>query len=267
MPRQRRALAESKTYHIMVRGNERKKLFIDDEDKLRFMEILCEKNKEKKFEVLAYCIMDNHVHLLINEGGDQIARIMKRINVSYAYYFNKKYNRVGHLFQDRFKSEVIDSDSYLLSAARYIHRNPVKAFITSEVSQYKWSSYSSYINQSKYSNSIVHMDEILEMFSLNRQRAIELFIEYTNKDSEEQFIDYHEDLQQQERTILNERDAVTVINEYLHSKGIAQNDLKKRSCINQRNELIHNLKTCSNLSNRELGRILNLDRNTIQRVN
>jgi putative transposase len=71
--------------------------------------------------------MDNHVHILINEGSDEIGRIMKRINISYAYYFNKKYDRIGHLFQDRFKSEGIESDVYLLSAVRYIHNNPVKA--------------------------------------------------------------------------------------------------------------------------------------------
>ncbi len=266
MPRQRRKLGESKTYHIMIRGNERKNLFIDNEDKVRFLDTLYEKNKEKNYEVLAYCIMDNHVHLLIDEGRDEIARIMKRINVSYAYYFNKKYKRVGHLFQDRFKSEVIDSDSYLLSAARYIHRNPVKAAITSEAAQYEWSSYNSYVRQNTYLNSIVHKGVILELFSQDRQRAIELFIEYTNKDSEDQFIEYKEEEPVQEKPIQNEKDAKAVIQEYLDGKGLALSDLKNRSYINQRNELIRNLKTSSNLSIRELAHILGFDRNIIQRV-
>ena len=74
MPRQRRKLGESKTYHIMVRGNERKNLFIDREDRVRFLDTLYEKNKERKYEILAYCIMDNHVHLLINEGSEGISR-------------------------------------------------------------------------------------------------------------------------------------------------------------------------------------------------
>jgi REP element-mobilizing transposase RayT len=85
--------------------------------------------------------MDNHVHLLINEGDDEIGKIMKRINISYSYYFNKKYGRIGHLFQDRFKSEGIDSDAYLLSVVRYIHNNPVKAGLVKNIEEYKWSSY------------------------------------------------------------------------------------------------------------------------------
>jgi putative transposase len=75
------------------------------------------------------------VHLLINEGNEEIARIMKRINISDAYYFNKKYKRVGHLVQDRFKNEAIESEQYLLPAARYIHNNPVKANTKGEVSR------------------------------------------------------------------------------------------------------------------------------------
>lgn len=93
MPRQSRILSKSKTYHVMIRGNERKSIFIDEEDKFRFIQTLCEKNKNKQYFIYAYCLMDNHVHLLINEGNDEISRIMKRINVSYAYYFNKKYGR------------------------------------------------------------------------------------------------------------------------------------------------------------------------------
>ena len=266
MPRQRRKLGESKTYHVMVRGNERKNLFIDDEDKVRFIDTLYEKNKDKKYEILAYCIMDNHVHLLINEGSEEISRIMKRINVSYAYYFNKKYKRVGHLFQDRFKSEVIDSDSYLLSAARYIHRNPVKAAITTEVSQYKWSSYNSYIEENTYLNGLIHKAGILELFSKDSRRAIELFIEYTNRDSEEQFIEYKEEEPVEEKTILCEKEAKAVVQAYLDDKGLDLPSLKNRACTDQRNELIRNLKTHSNLSIRELAFILGLDRNIIQRV-
>ncbi|MDF2636237.1 MAG: transposase like protein, partial [Pelosinus sp.] len=79
MPRQGRQLSESKIYHVMIRGNARKNIFLDEEDKNRFIEILSEKNKDRKFVIYAYCLMDNHVHLLINEGSDEIGRIMKRI--------------------------------------------------------------------------------------------------------------------------------------------------------------------------------------------
>jgi putative transposase len=85
--------------------------------------------------------MDNHVHLLTNQGEDSISRIMKRIGTSYAHYFNKKYNRIGHLFQDRFKSETVENDSYLLAVTRYIHNNPVKVGIVDCAFQFQWSSY------------------------------------------------------------------------------------------------------------------------------
>lgn len=90
----------------MLRGNERKNIFLCDEDKLYFMETMFEKKQGSRFYIHSFCLMDNHIHLMISEGSEDISRVMKRITVSYVYYFNKKYKRVGHLFQDRFKSEV-----------------------------------------------------------------------------------------------------------------------------------------------------------------
>ncbi len=94
--------------------------------------------------------MDNHVHLMISEGTEDLSKIMKRINVSYVYYFNQKYKRVGHLFQDRFKSENVEQDLYLLALARYIHQNPLNPPLVKKVSDYKWSSYNSYMYESNY---------------------------------------------------------------------------------------------------------------------
>ena len=126
MPRTQRVRSNSGYYHIMLRGNERKNIFLSDEDKLRFMETVYEKKQEARFYLHSFCLMDNHIHLMLSEGLEDISSVMKRVTVSYVYYFNKKHKRVGHLFQDRFKSEVVDEDSYALSLARYIHQNPVK---------------------------------------------------------------------------------------------------------------------------------------------
>lgn len=105
--------------------------------------------------------MDNHAHLLVNEGEDEISRIIKRIGTSYVYYFNKKYGRVGHLFQDRFKSEAIEDDSYLLAVVRYIHNNPVKAGIVKNASSYRWSSFNAYIEEGIPQN-FIDRDLVLE---------------------------------------------------------------------------------------------------------
>ena len=119
--------------------------------------------------------MENHVHFIIFEGSDDLSRIMKRINTSYAYYFNKKYQRVGHVFQDRFRSEAIEKENYLLAALRYIHNNPVKAGIVSHPSQYQWSSCGYVDGNSPI--SIVDRDTVLVLL-LRQDDAIKEFIEF-----------------------------------------------------------------------------------------
>jgi putative transposase len=103
MPRIAREKGEFSTYHIILRGNERKNIFLQDDDKIRFLNIMSRMMEKYNFILESYCLMDNHVHLLINDNGNDISKIIKSINVSYAYYFNHNYKRVGHLFQDRFK--------------------------------------------------------------------------------------------------------------------------------------------------------------------
>lgn len=93
--------------------------------------------KKSKYEMYAWCLMNNHVHLLLKEGIEPISTTMKRIGVSFVWYYNGKYNTNGHLFQDRFKSEKVESDQYLLTVIRYIHQNPVKAGIVKSVDEWK----------------------------------------------------------------------------------------------------------------------------------
>jgi putative transposase len=265
MPRQGRQLSESKIYHIMIRGNERKNIFLEDEDKKRFIEILSEKNKDRKFVIYAYCLMDNHVHLLINEGSDEIGRIMKRINISYAYYFNKKYNRSGHLFQDRFKSEGIENDAYLLSAVRYVHNNPVKAGKVQNIEEYKWSSYTIYTAINNQSSSI-DRSFILEMFSEDIKQAIERFIDYSNmQDDGHQFMDLQEE-DAAEKAIQTEKQAKEWIMDYLVNHNINISDLKNRQQEDIRRDLISTLKRESNLSVRQIAKLLEIDRNIVQRI-
>jgi putative transposase len=118
MSRQQRIKSKTGYYHIMLRGNEKKNIFLDYDNKLRFIEILYEKKQDRKFFLLAFCLMDNHIHLMLSEGVEDVAKVMKRITVSYVYYFNKKYKREGHLFQGRYRSEAVEEDSYILSLAR-----------------------------------------------------------------------------------------------------------------------------------------------------
>ncbi|MHB8918486.1 MAG: REP-associated tyrosine transposase, partial [Desulfocucumaceae bacterium] len=193
MPRVSRKLSKTGIYHVMLRGNERRKIFLCDEDRKRFIDILREKGREKEFSVLAYCLMDNHVHLLISEGKDQINRVMKRIGVSYVYYFNKKYKRTGHLFQDRFKSEPIKDDRHLLAAVRYIQNNPVKANMVEEPAQYQWSSYREYLGNKNSERGLTDRDFILKMLSENEEHAIKQFIKFSKEQAKDEFIDIKEE--------------------------------------------------------------------------
>ena len=149
MPRSARKRSASGIYHIMLRGINRQDIFHDEDDKQRFLGILKKVKETSLCEVYGYCLMGNHVHLLIREGKEALSQIMKRVGTAYAYWYNTKYERIGHLFQDRFKSENVDDDSYFLSVLRYIHQNPLKAKMVNTMSEYVWSSYESYIKKSR----------------------------------------------------------------------------------------------------------------------
>ena len=124
----------------MVRGINQQNIFVEDNDYLKYIDTLREYKKEIAFELYAYCLMGNHLHLLIKEGNEEIGNTMRRIGVSYAYWYNRQYDRSGHLFQGRFKSEPVEDDTYFLTVLRYIHQNPVKAGLVNNTEDYKWSS-------------------------------------------------------------------------------------------------------------------------------
>ena len=146
MPRQARKKAESDIYHIMLRGIDRQLIFEDSEDYFRFLDIVQECRELDRFKLYAYCLMGNHVHLLIKISCDNLETIFKRIGGRYVYYYNVKYKRIGPLFQDRFRSEPVEDDAYFLTVLRYIHQNPVKAKICRSVKEYPYSSYAAYLH-------------------------------------------------------------------------------------------------------------------------
>ena len=153
MARQIRKKSGTGIYHVMLRGINRQDIFEDNEDYLQMTSILraqSERYDEKGVRLppfctfYAYCLMSNHLHLLIQEREDNISDIVKRIGVTYAHYFNKKYERNGHLFQDRFRSEPVDDIEYFVTLLRYIHQNPLKAGIIENINDYPWSTWKDY---------------------------------------------------------------------------------------------------------------------------
>ncbi len=145
MARTARQLSESGIYHVILRGINRQQIFYEEADCTCFIRLLGKYKSVSGYQLLAYCLMGNHVHLLIRVQNESLDVVMKRIGGAFAYWYNGKYERTGHLFQDRFKSEVIDSERYLIAALRYILRNPVKAGMCKRPEDYKYSSGREYL--------------------------------------------------------------------------------------------------------------------------
>lgn len=141
MPRDARILSISGIYHVIMRGVNKVEIFSEEEDYIKFLDIIKECKELSDFKLYAYCLMDNHFHLMLKVGKESIDLVMKRITCRYVPYYNKKYDRVGTLFQDRFKSECVEDEEYYVNVLRYIHLNPVKAKICNNPEKYKYSSY------------------------------------------------------------------------------------------------------------------------------
>lgn len=134
-------------HHVMIRGNNKQKIFTTTDCFNYFLLLVSESSDKFDHKIICYCLMSNHAHLLIYINNDSLSNIMQNINNRYAKWFNKKYNRIGHLFQGRYRSIAVNDDIYLINLCRYIHLNPVAAKITQNPSHYIWSSHSNYLSE------------------------------------------------------------------------------------------------------------------------
>lgn len=160
MPRQARTIEKDVCFHIISRGNQKRNVFREDRDYSSFLAILKKYKWHYSFKLYAYCVMPNHFHLLLEiEPVDDLPELMKRINQTYAIYFNNKYDTCGHLWQGRYKSMIIARDDYLVDCIHYIEFNPIRAGMTPRPEDYKWSSYKDRIAGIR--NGILnHLDKI-----------------------------------------------------------------------------------------------------------
>ncbi|MCX5669671.1 MAG: transposase [Candidatus Omnitrophica bacterium] len=142
MSRDARRLVDGSNYHIVTRGIDRRILFRDESDNQYFLDIICANLTRFGISIFHYCLMVNHIHLLIKAiRAADLPKFMQVILQGYACYFRKKYLSVGFIFQNRYKSRLIDNDAYLLECGRYIERNPLRAKIVTDLSKYRWNSY------------------------------------------------------------------------------------------------------------------------------
>lgn len=241
----------------MIRGNDRNNIFYDEEDKLRFIETLYQKKQDNAFFLHAFCLMDNHVHMMIQEGTEDIANVMKRITISYVFYFNHKYKRVGHLFQDRFKSEKIEDDQYVLALVRYIHQNPVKAGIVKTAGDYKWSSYIGYMQDSHYFHKVVDTYMVLGLFSADKVVAKRQFDEYINQECTDKFLDMKEEVSK-----MDEEDARILFAEMVRMQG----EDKRRENAAMIEDMLKEFSGRTKLSIRQIAAITGLNKDKVNKM-
>lgn len=230
----------------MVQGINREDIFKTKEDKIKYLELLEKYYLEFKINIIAYCIMDNHVHLLMHTKTTQdISNFMKQVNSIYAMDYNRKKNRVGYVYRNRFKSVPIMTREQMHKCIKYIHMNPVKAGIVNEEAKYQYSSYNDYLNQTGFID-----DKILEFVFSSSKNYIEKF----------QKVEY-EDLNLEPESINIEK----IFEDFLTQEGIKILEMKKDKKLI--NKFIFYLDSNNyKYSKTEIAKTLNISRATFYRL-
>ncbi len=252
MPRVARGKSSTGIYHVMFRGVNHQIIFEDDEDYIKYLDTLKTYQAKSDYTIYAYCLMGNHIHLLIKEETEDLGLTFKRIGASYVHWYNWKYDRRGHLFQDRYKSEIVENDSYFLTVLRYIHQNPLKAGMVKDISDYRWSSYHEYLGQP----GICDIDFTFGMFSADRMKAIQLFKEFNFAQNQDCCLDYDQNIR------LNDAEASA----FIKSISFVEN-LTEVQCLEKekRNEII---KACKEkgISLRQIARLTGVSVGVIRAI-
>jgi len=169
-------------YHITSRGNAQSRIFDNDADRYHFLTILEQACKRYQWSVYAYCLMDNHYHLLVETHESSLSKGMRHINGVYTQWYNhtRKIRRYGHLFQGRFKAILVDRDSYLLELCRYVVLNPVRAKMLTDLLDYPWCSYRATVGYYE-AGEWLNTDWVLSQFGKQKKRAIEKYKQFVQE--------------------------------------------------------------------------------------
>jgi REP element-mobilizing transposase RayT len=248
MPRKTRKNMKTEFFHIIVQGINKGFIFNKPIYMEKYKKFLIESLEKYKVMIFAYCIMGNHAHLLIHsESITELSEFMHIVNTKYAIYFNKKENRVGYVFRDRFESEPICNERYLLNCIAYIHLNPVEAKIVEYPWQYRFSSFNEYISK----NGFINDDTIKKIFGNLDYLEMFYFVHFGTYN----FLDSIEN------KILNVDSAKNMINDYLIEKKI-------NTIINNNEEIINLSKEMKKrgISYSLTAKILNIDKSKMSRI-
>lgn len=255
MARQARLQSPTDYYHIMMRGNNKEKIFAPDHLKKYFLDCLVEQNEEGLLEIAAYCIMENHVHIVLKSDFSNLAKALKTINTKYAMKFNFQNDRVGHVFQGRYKSENIANEVYLLNVIRYVHNNPIKAKLVKEIFSYKWSSYNEYIIK----NHVISYNQ--KDFVIKCYQNIDSLIEFHKEIDNNEYLDTKEEMEEHRMFL-----AQKIISNYFKDNGINEvSEIAKNQYHIE--QLIQILLTNSRLSQRQIAKLLEISHSWVYEIN
>ena len=248
MARIAREKSETGIYHIMLRGIDKRDLFLDNEDRIKFIEKLLRAKEAAKFKLYGYCLMTNHIHMLIEDKED-IGKSIKRITIGYVQWHNAKHERTGHLFQNRYNSEAVETEEYFLNVLRYIHQNPVKAKVVKRATDYAWSSYNKYILEYNQQRTFLDVEQVKDYFTTK-----EKFESYMNEVNNDSFLEY--------KQVKNYTDASL--------KQLIEKDISIEELVNLhtgiRNKIIMDIYQDSEASIRQIARVLGLGKGIIEKV-
>lgn len=179
MARKQRIHYPGALYHVILRGNTQQDVFFEDCDRYRFFLLLQEGSEKFGYRIHAYCLMTNHIHLVIQVGETPLSRIMQSLSLRYTAWINRRLNRSGHLFQGRYKAVLVDADSYLLELVAYIHLNPLRAGMAASLGDYAWCSHSAYLGQEVV--PWLTTDQVLTMLGCSRDKAVRSFSNFVEE--------------------------------------------------------------------------------------
>lgn len=179
MPRKKRYFRQNSFHHVMFRGVNGENIFLDNRDKAKFCLLLQEACEKHGLTVHGFCLMTNHIHLILIPQIESFQSGIHAFAFRYAQYFNRRYKRRGYLFQSRFKSILVEDGEYLKKLIRYIHLNPLEAGLVKQPQDYIWSSYRAYLEQDYY--TWLETNAILKRFGVSREAAIQQLIDFTHR--------------------------------------------------------------------------------------
>ena len=269
MARKPRIHYEGALYHVIVRGNNRSYIFRNEDNKKTYKKIVSKYKKRYRFKLYAYCIMDNHAHLLIEVADIPLSKIMQGIQQVFTQYYNRRNNTTGHVFEQRYKSFLCDKDTYLLSLIRYIHQNPVRANLTDTL-DYKWNSHREYIGIQELAD--IHFP--LSLFDTHKKKAIKRYLAFMDEMETKVIGSMNKEEDEIEKAInikgspkVASDTLIKIIEEVtnIEIEKIKGNSKSKR-ISDIRKLYIKNLKKYTNTTNKEIADLLKVGESTVTNV-